>query len=375
MKISLFEYHDIKQPGWNYAKIKFHSINLFVGETGAGKTRLLNTIFNIGVFVTQGTVFREGKWEMSFEGEEANYIWKFEGKVSEENKGVVLREELIEIRSNQADKVIVKRDGGFVFNGTELPKLASDLCSIFLLKEEAVIAPIYEVFSRIMRRSFSDEGIKAPLAYSNIPAELEKELSKQKSLSVMAKYDLTLSAKLYFLNKYFKPLYEEVCSFYKSIFPAIEHCEIKDLSIIGGQAPLNGYVPVFAIKEKKVNQLILLQDLSAGMQKVLLIMTDIIALPPNSLYLIDEYENSLGINAIDFLPSFLEEYGSEKQFIITTHHPYLINNMPIVHWQIFHRNGSDVTIKNGSEYVEKFGQSKQKAFIQLINDPFYSEGL
>ncbi|MGR9086513.1 MAG: hypothetical protein ACU841_05485, partial [Gammaproteobacteria bacterium] len=68
MKISSFEYHDEKQPGWNYSKILFHAINLFVGETGSGKTRLLNTIFDIGFFVTQGTVFKEGKWEISFEG-------------------------------------------------------------------------------------------------------------------------------------------------------------------------------------------------------------------------------------------------------------------------------------------------------------------
>lgn len=375
MKISFFEYHDEKQPGWNFAKIKFHSINLFVGETGSGKTRLLNTIFDIGVFVTQGSVFKGGKWEITFEGDEATYRWKFAGRRNEDGTGSVLSEELVELRENKDDKIIIQRDDSFFFNGTQLPKLASGMCSIFLLKEEAVIAPIYQVFSRIMRRSFSDEGIKIPLAYSNVPIELEKELEKNKSLELMAKHEITVSLKLFFLKKYFKPLYEDLCGFYQSIFPVVEHCEITDASSLEEKVPLIGRVPVFAIKEKHVNQLIPLQELSAGMQKVLLIMTDIIALPPNSLYLIDEYENSLGINAIDFLPSFLADHGGNKQFVITTHHPYLINNMPIVNWQIFHRKGSNVTIKNGSDYVEKFGQSKQKAFIQLINDPFYSEGL
>jgi energy-coupling factor transporter ATP-binding protein EcfA2 len=307
MRISSFEYHDEKQPGWNYAKILFHSINLFVGETGSGKTRLLNTIFNIGVFVTQGSVFMGGKWEISFEGDDANYRWKFEGRINEDGKGVVLVEELVEIRENKEDKIIIQRNGGFRFNDVLLPKLASDMCSIFLLKEEEVIAPIYQVFSRIMRRSFSDVGLSQPLVYANVPLELEKELAKKKSLELMSKYELTVSLKLFFLEKYFNPKYKELCSFYESIFPVIEHCKITEASSVAVKVPLSGRIPVFAIKEKHVNQLIHLQELSAGMQKVLLIMTDIIALPQNSLYLIDEYENSLGINAIDFLPSFLAD--------------------------------------------------------------------
>ena len=110
-------------------------------------------------------------------------------------------------------------------------------------------------------------------------------------------------------------------------------------------------------------------------KKVLLIITDILTLPKGSIYLIDEYENSLGINAIDFLPSFLIDNGGNNQFFITTHHPYLINSMPIKHWRVFNRTGSSVSIKDGRDLEGKFGKSKQKAFIQLINDPFYSDGI
>ncbi len=376
MKISTFEYHDEKQPGWNFGKIQFHSVNLFVGETGSGKTRSLNTIFDIGVFVTRGSSFKGGSWEISFDSDNAKYRWKFSGKQIEDGGGVVTSEELAEIGNDGLEKIIIQRNGDdFFFNGAKLPKLARGVSCLYLLKEEAEIKPIYQVFSRIMRRSFSDEGIKVPLAYSDIPAGLEEEMGKKKSLELLMNHQLTVSLKLYFLKKFFNRLYEEVCSFYQSIFPVIESCQVTDTSVVAKRFALNGRVPVFEIKERHVNKPIHLQELSAGMQKVLLIMTDIISLPPNSLYLIDEYENSLGVNAIDFLPSFLADHGQDKQFVITTHHPYLINSMPINNWQIFHRKGSDVTIKSGSEYVEKFGQSKQKAFIQLINDPFYSEGI
>jgi AAA15 family ATPase/GTPase len=107
------------------------------------------------------------------------------------------------------------------------------------------------------------------------------------------------------------------------------------------------------------------------MQKVLLIVTDVLTLPKGSIYIIDEYENSLGTNAIDFLPQFLTDHGENGQFFITTHHPYLINSMPMRTWKVFRRQGGKVSIKSGEEFEEKYGKSKQRAFIQLINDPFY----
>ena len=276
MKISSFEYHDEKQPGWNFAKIRFHSINLFVGETGSGKTRLLNTIFDIGSFVTQGSPFKGGKWEISLEGEGSTYSWKFSGKTKEEGDGIVLSEELIETQKGTNEKkIIIQRNGEvFLFNDTPLPKLASGMSSLYLLKEESVISPIYQVFSRIMRRSFSDEGIKIPLAYANFPSGLEDEMEKKKSLELLMRHNLPVSLKLFFLKKHFNPLYVEVCNFFKSIFPVIENCELTDASIIDNKVPIKGRIPVFAIKEKHVNSLIHLQDWSAGMQKVLLIMTD-----------------------------------------------------------------------------------------------------
>jgi len=127
-------------------------------------------------------------------------------------------------------------------------------------------------------------------------------------------------------------------------------------------------------REKNVHPNLGLHDLSSGIKKVLLIITDVISMTGDSIYLLDEYENSLGLNAIDFLPSFLNECGHDNQFVVTTHHPYLINNMPTENWKIFHREGSKVSIKCGAEMSEKYKHSKQDAFIQLINDPFYSEG-
>ncbi len=111
------------------------------------------------------------------------------------------------------------------------------------------------------------------------------------------------------------------------------------------------------------------------MQKVLLILTDTHILPDEAIYIIDEYENSLGVSAIDFFPGFLLGLEKEIQFFVTSHHPYIINEIPPRNWYIFHRKGTSVSIKYGQELEARFGKSKQKAFIQLINDPFYVKGV
>ena len=111
------------------------------------------------------------------------------------------------------------------------------------------------------------------------------------------------------------------------------------------------------------------------MQKVLLILVDLCTLPNGATYLIDEYENSLGINSIDFFPDFLTEFKTDAQIIITSHHPYIINNVEPHNWIVFNRKGSKVKMKYGKEIAEKMGKSRQKYFVQLMNDPFYIEGI
>jgi hypothetical protein len=111
------------------------------------------------------------------------------------------------------------------------------------------------------------------------------------------------------------------------------------------------------------------------MQKALLIITDLFSLPDDVVYMIDEYENSLGVGAINILPDILFSGEIPYQVFITSHHPYIISNFPLEYWYIAHRNGSNVKFSYGDELATRYGVSKQDLYIQLINDPIYSEGV
>ena len=72
MQILDYEY---KAPDWEFNRIRFQKINMVVGDSGAGKTRLLNTIFNLGTYVVQGKPGSEGEWDLSLGIEDNIYRW------------------------------------------------------------------------------------------------------------------------------------------------------------------------------------------------------------------------------------------------------------------------------------------------------------
>jgi len=79
---------------------------------------------------------------------------------------------------------------------------------------------------------------------------------------------------------------------------------------------------------------------------------------------IDEFENSLGVNCIDSVTDLILE-NRNLQFIITSHHPYIINNISPEFWKIVLRKGGLISTKNAEDF--HISKSRQKAFIDLIN--------
>lgn len=363
---------------WEFEETTLNNVNLIVGASGSGKTRYLNTIFNISSFIArgqeQGESFRPGSWRLTVKTEEYEYIYEYDAVIingkNQIKKEVVKRKRMGS--QEELDVLIDRTPDNFIFCENPLPKLQLDKPGITLLKEEEKISPLYETFSKVQIRKFNDEELKDALVYQNVTPELLNLSKSNDGLLALWKSQSALSAKLFLLKEKFPEQYNLIVGAFKQVFTSIKDCEVAILENPPISIQVKGVVPVFLIREEKVDKTIPSPELSSGMQKVLLILADIITLPKGSIYIIDEYENSLGINAIDFLPEFLAAHSTNIQFFVTTHHPYLINSMPMKTWRVFHRDGSKVFIKGGAEFEQKYGKSKQKAFVQLINDPFYS---
>jgi len=375
MKILSYEAGGASENEIHFSKIKFGKLNLLVGNSGAGKTRLLNTIFNAAQFVVQKDKFYIGFWDVTLEHNSVKYRWILETGKSDDESAVKITKESIVSYDGEKETTLVNRSlESFEFNGNELPKLSHKESSIALLQDEELIKPIYRGLSSIMRRNFSGADLEHEAIFQSLPQAALKKIKKTKNLEDLFHSNLNLSCKLYILSEVFKETYEKICVEFKATFPFVSEMKLIEADRFG--LPYLGIVPVFALKEKFNDKWVPLNEFSSGMKKVLLILSDIYILPEEGcVYLIDEYENSLGVNAINFFPSVLFEAASKSQFIITSHHPYIIGNVPVKDWIILHRQGNTVHVKQGDELEEKFGKSKQKAFIQLINDPFYAEGI
>lgn len=379
MKIRSFEYSSDARGGWSLSKIDLHSgINLFVGASGAGKTRALNMLTNICAFASTGQRFCDGTWTMHFDHDGKDYTWRFSGKFDEDRKPEITSEELWEGGPmNEGTLLFIRDKDQFLFKDKAVPKLSPHNSCIFLLREEDAISKAHDGFSQVLRRNFFGEDLNSAVALATKPVGIVKRLEKKKSIDVLYKNGAAtfpLGVRLSLVQEFFPQIYDQIKEHFQRVFPFV-----KSMSITIGsemyELPFAGDIPVLHIGEGANQRPVPLQEMSSGMQKVLLIITDILTAPSEMLYMIDEYENSLGVNAIDFLAPFLIECGGDRQFIVTSHHPILINAIPVLDWYVFHRKGTRIEVVYGPQLADRYGVSKQQKFTQLLNDPIFAEGV
>ena len=367
MKILEYEF---SEEYWNFQKVEFQDINLIVGDSGTGKTRLLNTLFNLGSQVAKSNLIGVGEWKIKLGLEKDIYDWKVSTTI-EKNKAFVVEEKLL-----LNNELILERDGVKCILGKGgLRNLPQNEMSISNLREEEFIKPLYEGFSKMLRRRFFSDELEQISNFWLANQKVLMKIGETRDLFELYKADPPLNYRLFVLQKYFPKIYSKIVSSYKEVFRFIENVEIKNSDELPNTSiPFSG-IPIFCIKENNVGKWLRVDELSSGMQKVLLIITDLYALPKDVVYMIDEYENSLGVSAINILPEILFSGEVTFQVFVTSHHPYIISNFPVDHWYIAHRNGSNVRFTYGKELTSRYNLSKQDQYVQLINDPIYSEGV
>lgn len=372
MIFSEYKYQDVEAAKWNFERVALGSLNLIVGQTSAGKSRLLNSMFSLGMNAVREKIEKHGMWDVKFETDGKTY--RYELVIEQGRRTSAVTKENLSYESGSNTVYLVKRDkSSFFFNDSAMPKLPTNQTSIRLLADEELMKPVSKGFRQILLRHFDKDELEKIAVFAVVDSDLERSLSNRTSILSLPELNLPLSLRLHYLKVCFPDRFHTIETQFREIFPSVSKCDVVRMKREDMPFETKGIVPIFVIEEKGVNEAIDLPDLSSGMKKVLLILTDIVTAPEGSVYMIDEYENSLGVNAIDFLPNFLADFQSSIQFIITTHHPYLINEIPIENWLILTRIGSNVSVTAGAELKERYGKSKQQAFTQLLNDPLFSQ--
>lgn len=378
MRLITYEFSE-KGPGgnWTVQKFNLNRVNLLAGLSGVGKSRILNTIINLSLSIQKRRNISYGNWNLEFSIGNDTYQYHLNIKNDPGTNKNFVKEE----RLKKADKLIISRNREkFEFNGERLPKLSMEDIGIYLLREDPIIEPVYKELTKIYIRRNNPSYFQEPEPLlSGIPTRMLTQDKVTFTLEYIHDNFKDFNTQLYLLKNFHEETFREIENYFKEIFPFVENIDVVSLSEVPDiSTPIlsqDTFIPILIIRENKVSKQIPVFQLSSGMMRAIIQLVDIYTMPKNSIYLIDELENSMGIRSLPTMLDILLNKSLDIQFIFTTHHAYIFNNVDLKYWKILTRKGPNVKIMDGKKFKETFSKSYQDPFIQLINSKLMENGI
>jgi predicted ATPase len=358
---------------WRFEPIYFSNLALLVGISGVGKTQILKGILGLRE-IANGASLNGLAWDITFSTvKNVEYRWQgeFETKknfsmisneIEEEiNKFRIVREHLF-----KEENVIIERTrNDIIFKGNKTPKLSPFQSVVEILNQEEDISPVQQGFNKII---YSDNSRSSNGIYA-IPIRVLSIIKDNIALEDIQASNMPILLKLALIARHYSEIFNKIKSKFIEIFHQVEDVKIE--AIENNENPSFPSFPI-QIKETGINDWIFQNNISSGMLKTLILISEMYLSPEGTVILIDEFENSLGVNCIDVVTDLLWE-NRNIQFILTSHHPYIINNISMEYWKIVTRKGGVVTVTDAKDL--NLGKSRHQAFTQLINLEEYNEGI
>jgi len=103
------------------------------------------------------------------------------------------------------------------------------------------------------------------------------------------------------------------------------------------------------------------------MLKIIYYVLELFTSADSSIMLIDEFENSLGVNCIDIITDLMLNERTDLQYIITSHHPKIIRNIDYCNWKIIDRDKNTINNHNSTDKDFDLGGNQHDAYYNLLN--------
>ena len=381
MKILSFSFTD-KTREWTLNEMLISNLTLLVGASGVGKTQILRALVSMKE-IADGSSLNGVSWNIIFETiDKTKYQWigEFEKKnisifIDDEeddqnpNKPKIIYERFL---LNDGEVIVERNSEQILFLGKTTLKLSPEKSIVNLLKEEDLVKPAYEGLRKI---KFSDQSnsVNAPHGFMVDLLNANKLSKKFNTLKKIQESNHNITLKLFLTSKSDKRTFNTIKERFFDIFPQVVDLKVAPLDTRDKDMPdfFKDY-PFIQIKEQNVNKWIEQNRISSGMFRTLLHISELYLCSEGTVFLIDEFENSLGINCINEITNDILKSRRQLQFILTSHHPYIINSISYSNWKLVTRNAGLVKTHD----VEKFniGKSKHDAFMQLIQLEEYQTG-
>lgn len=378
MKITSFSFTDLKTK-WTLEETSFDAFNLLVGVSGAGKTKIVEALKRVcAATLKSGAAPPDCVWALAFEHKNVTYRWEARTRTSDsESPGAgkpPLPSFLMERVTAEQESLIDRTEAHFSYGEKSLPKLKSSETAILLLEEEPSLLPIRDAFRNVMfseavrpeETAFSDSQIDGPAGRIRQPAKNLDHLRSTLAVGNSALYGGLVTYTGYVVQQTLQDDWEDLQSAYCAIFPGVTKIGVERVQLPDSRSKF-----ALRIREEGFDEWIPQEHISSGMVRTLAHMIELTVAPPGSVIVIDEFENSLGINCMPPLVDFLLARAPDFQYILTSHHPYIINNLPTDTWKLVMRKGSVVRVVSARDIPALRGASHHQAFTRLINLPEY----
>ncbi|WP_445945777.1 AAA family ATPase [Shewanella sp.] len=362
------------------SKINFDHMTAFVGTSGAGKTTIMHALATIKN-IAMGESSPGDSWDFEFIDNQKRLVnWK--GKFS---NSIDLDDDEEEVSSIDYEEVIVggvtiidRKKDKTLLNGISLPSLDKYKSMLYILRDDELLKTIYSSIERIILISNDCHShTKADalrLVSSTFINQVKKVLKDDNCLGIKDIKDIHLSCreKIYFSKHFDEKAFDEFEFIYTSIFPSVTSIKVElknRYNKLGSNSTSSKsvvYISLDLTNGDRVPQ----PRISSGMFKSMMILADLVLSNKNEVIIIDEIENSLGVNC---LPDIISEMkSSEMQCIFSTHHPRIISDIPAKNWQIVSRKSGEITSCKSEDLIKS--NSKHDKFIQLMNNEIYLNG-
>ncbi|HEC84613.1 MAG: ATP-binding protein [Candidatus Parabeggiatoa sp. nov. 2] len=375
MPITRFKFTD-KKENWHLEETFFDNLNLLLGISGVGKTKILKALEFVCQVATESKCKLNGEaWEIGFKYAGQEYQWKFESSLVKPNfshfaqpkQSSILFEEVVKKEGDKSTTLLKRNDSSFLLNNEEIPALRQNESAINLLSQIETIRPIHQAFKRVIVSEIIQEkhvGSRMNPQSNHVEPPIGLEQFKENSIK------LPTVAKAYWLQQQYPDEFDKIKQEFTSIFTTVEDIKVNLTKEAGGI-----YEFSVNLKEKTSEKWISQWQMSAGMFRTFAHLIEITMAPEESVIVIDELENGLGTNCMPGLTDFILNKTSHLQVILTSHHPYLIRHIHEKRWKLVKRKGGQVSVINALDIPQLQTDEGVDKFIRLTSLPEYEGGI
>ena len=364
VKLKWIEFENLR-TGLKIERVVFNDdITLLVGLSGVGKTQILNAIeYSLKLAVNKNLRLEPYNTTLCFQIGEEVYVWSY--RIQQDHAEDIFESKEIkyffayEKLQNIKGDILMQRtpDTIQVTGYDKVPTPKKDESLLVQYSEDAFVKPIISEMLKLypIEIEMDVRGAIAQESFNMFKAKI-KESFKENEKQPFEKFShLPVPLKIYITKEYYPQMYAQIFSAVKELFMEINSIDIVE------DPDREIYMVAIDVYGKRLLQ----HEISNGMLKTIYYIVELITMSKNSLVLIDEFENGLGVNCIDVLAELLLGERRDLQFVITSHHPKIINQISNKKWTIIERDIA--TVKNFT--AEEYGimHSQHDAYFNLIN--------